>query len=189
MSAGSHPSVKPIDDSCPCPATVACLGNLHPIVVDQPLEALFGRVSRSGWLEIRARPTTSNGDTTKSRNRSSRLPRATANVITRRRSAGTQARSMTPIHAKLGEGGIGAVDADTEQAQRVSPNRVDSAQPERPAGQCHTNVARVEVVPHRMDEEDEILPAYCRQCTFHVPVESVKDHLFIFDEPLRFIGG
>ena len=48
------------------------------------------------------------------------------------------------------------VDADAEQAQRVNPTWVDSAQPEHPAGQCHTNIARVEVVPHRMDEEDEI---------------------------------
>ena len=36
---------------------------------------------------------------------------------------------------------------------------------------------------------DDGLPAYCRQCTFHVPVESVKDHPYIFDQPLRFIGG
>lgn len=33
------------------------------------------------------------------------------------------------------------------------------------------------------------LPEPCRTCTFHVPVETVEDHAYVFQEPLRFIGG
>jgi radical SAM protein with 4Fe4S-binding SPASM domain len=39
------------------------------------------------------------------------------------------------------------------------------------------------------ENEDSSLPGPCRTCTFHVPVEAVGGHVFMFEEPLRFIGG
>jgi radical SAM protein with 4Fe4S-binding SPASM domain len=33
------------------------------------------------------------------------------------------------------------------------------------------------------------LPEYCRNCTFHVPLASLPQHEYMFDDPVRFFGG
>ena len=53
------------------------------------------------------------------------------------------------------------VDRDAEKAQAVSPSRIDSADPKRIAGQCPANVARMEVVPDGVHEEDDIGEVLC----------------------------
>jgi radical SAM protein with 4Fe4S-binding SPASM domain len=38
-------------------------------------------------------------------------------------------------------------------------------------------------------EADGLVPDYCRRCTFHVPLESLPQQEYVFQNPFQFIGG
>jgi radical SAM protein with 4Fe4S-binding SPASM domain len=39
------------------------------------------------------------------------------------------------------------------------------------------------------DFEGGHMPRFCRNCSFHMPLASLRDHRYVFEDPFRFFGG